>query len=274
MKKFRFIDIYYLLPVLLLGLTASPNIVGWRIGTVMLVSLVLAVVSANYLSARVSEIRRNLKGFKILDILLVFSLAVLVWQSTKINLDYTLAVLIYILMYTVYTQVNDESRIRVLLSPLIGLIFWSGIYLGLNQYAFSKIFRLALLEYLVVGSLLFAYLSNITSDFGILKDSTSQASVNHTNRQVSILFRLLLLAFVLLLGRNFQTEHVVLFVVLQLPVVYSYFLMNKAIQSYNLPDTKMKIQVFRQISIISLIVFLVYLFLDSTQVLQAVMGGY
>ena len=274
MKKFRFIDIYYLLPVLLLGLTASPNIVGWRIGTVMLVSLVLAVVSANYLSARVSEIRRNLKGFKILDILLVFSLAVLVWQSTKINLDYTLAVLIYILMYTVYTQVNDESRIRVLLSALIGLIFWSGIYLGLNQYAFSKIFRLALLEYLVVGSLLFAYLSNITSDFGILKDSTSQASVNHTNRQVSILFRLLLLAFVLLLGRNFQTEHVVLFVVLQLPVVYSYYLMNKAIQSYNLPDTKMKIQVFRQISIISLIVFLVYLFLDSTQVLQAVMGGY
>lgn len=274
MKKFRFIDIYYLFPVFLLGLTASPNIVGWRIGTVILVSLILAVPSTNYFSARALEVQKKPSRIKVLDFVFVILLGLLIWQSIKVSPEYTAAVLAFVLIYTLIGQPNKDSRYKVILSLVIGLIFWSGIYLGLNQYTINKLFRLSLLEYLIVGSILFAYLNRITTAFIISGESNWEAFFSHDYKQVGILYRLLLLVFVIFLWRYFQIEHLVMFIVSQLPVVYSFFLLNKPVQGKNQDATIIKLKVFRQVSVVSLNVFLVYLFLDSTQVLQAVMGGY
>ena len=143
MKLFKIRTSFYLLPIFFFVLSLSPNISGERIGLVLVSVYFLLVPGANYFSHRLSQLRTiDIKSdYSIKDLIAVIMLFGALCIGWSISWEYGLVQFLYLIF--IFLLGTEKVAVRWYLTHLAyGLIFYSLIYLGLNQYSFSILLSL------------------------------------------------------------------------------------------------------------------------------------
>jgi hypothetical protein len=267
---------FYLLPIFFFVLSMSPNMSGDRIGLVLVSVYFLLVPGANYLNERLRKLRSsNIKfTYSIKDFIAAIILFGAFYIGWGISWEYCLVQLIYVILIVLKEAKEEVQKVGVSLflsSAVYGLIFYCLIFIGLNQYSFSILFNTTnIVPALLVGIIIITtfYINEIVL--------ISDAEANSTNK----LTRVLLYLFSQVLAFS-----IYLYVVTEL--MYSaYFALALAIPFLLIVWDKTKINknstenIYRSLATvlwllpISQTLFFLYYFLERTQVLQAIKGGY
>lgn len=275
MKLFKIRTSFYLLPIFFFVLSLSPNISGDRIGLVLVSVYLLLVPVSNYSSYRLRRLRSsNIKfDYAIKDFISLIILLGAFYIGWSISWEYCIVQLLYLLLI-VFTDTKMELKKGVagyLIFVVYGTIFYSMIYLGLNQYSFSILFGLAnIVPAILVGTI-------IISTFYIDKLVVIASTENRNSNKLSLVL-LYLLFQVLAFGIYFyvatELKYVIYFALaMSFPFLFIIWDKNRVEKNATQNYARSLSAVLWSLPICQTL-FFVYYFLETTQVLQAIKGGY
>lgn len=275
MKLFTIKTSFYLLPIYFFVLSLSPNISGDRIGLVLVSVYLLLVPVSNYSSYRLRRLRSsNIKfDYAIKDFISLIILLGAFYIGWSISWEYCIVQLLYLLLI-VFTDTKMELKKGVagyLIFVVYGTIFYSMIYLGLNQYSFSILFGLAnIVPAILVGTI-------IISTFYIDKLVVIASTENRNSNKLSLVL-LYLLFQVLAFGIYFyvatELKYVIYFALaMSFPFLFIIWDKNRVEKNATQNYARSLSAVLWSLPICQTL-FFVYYFLETTQVLQAIKGGY
>ena len=278
MRAFKFNLSFYLLPVFFFVLAVSPNISGDRIGQVLFSVFVLLIPASNYLSTyptrRSSDSEPNKYSF--IDYLALFLFLAAIYLGWKISWQFNLLqglFLVSVLLFARQEKTPLPQFSWFLAKTIQGMLLFAVIYIGLNQYGYNNLLRIHIL--------LFAFLSIIIVLASLFIANLREYYLQHTVNielkplQINIiLIAMLWLFFAGFLTVTYSWYYAAFITLAILPtMVLSGRLFNniKGNKPIRLPLALLWLNI---ILASSLVVFFIYFFLDSTQVLQAILGGY
>lgn len=255
MKQFRYAYLFYPLPLVFIVLTGSANLSGPRIGQTLGTTLILFTI-LGYLHSRKS----GTKGWpkKLVDVLLVILVSSVALAGKNINLEFSFLIYMWPLLASVHPK---QSWMQLFTGLLQVIVLFCLIYFGINQYSVDNLLNLKILWLFVVFSLQYFF---IMTQFNRSQDHSEK-------KEPGVGYLVAITGLALYSSLVFDPGYLVGLIVLSAPSSYILFkLFNVAGKSKQAQYVKW----FRISSLVSLTIFDLYLFLDSTQVLQAVMGGY
>ena len=275
MKLFTIKTSFYLLPIYFFVLSLSPNISGDRIGLVLVSVYLLLVPVSNYSSYRLRRLRSsNIKfDYAIKDFISLIILLGAFYIGWSISWEYCIVQLLYLLLI-VFTDTKMELKKGVagyLIFVVYGTIFYSMIYLGLNQYSFSILFGLAnIVPAILVGTI-------IISTFYIDKLVVIASTENRNSNKLSLvlLYQLFqVLAFGIYFYVATELKYVIYFALaMSFPFLFIIWDKNRVEKNATQNYARSLSAVLWSLPICQTL-FFVYYFLETTQVLQAIKGGY
>ena len=280
MKNFNFSQIVNFLPVFFFVLAISPNISGDRIGLVLISVFILLIPSANYIAAnpeRKISSERDTK-YSLLDIVSLMMVIGAIYLGWLISWQFNLLQGLY--LFTVILISKQKSSISVDFKWFIarifqGLLLYAIIYLGLNQYSFNNLLRIHILLFSSLSTLIIItslYISSLC-DYYLLNEDDME------NRTLPIKIILLLIGLLLLAYGGFFTStyhwrYAGYFSLAVLPAILLSINLIRKIQSVKAVTLHVTLYWLNTVLALGLVIFFIYFFLDSTQVIQAILGGY
>ena len=280
MKNFNFSQIVNFLPVFFFVLAISPNISGDRIGLVLVAVFILLIPSANYIAAnpeRKISSERDTK-YSLLDIVSLMMVIGAIYLGWLISWQFNLLQGLY--LFTVILISKQKSSISVDFKWFIarifqGLLLYAIIYLGLNQYSFNNLLRIHILLFSSLSTLIIItslYISSLC-DYYLLNEDDME------NRTLPIKIILLLIGLLLLAYGGFFTStyhwrYAGYFSLAVLPAILLSINLIRKIQSVKAVTLHVTLYWLNTVLALGLVIFFIYFFLDSTQVIQAILGGY
>ena len=284
-KKFQFSESFYFLPVFFFTLAGSPNITGWRIGLVLISVFIFLMPSANFVAFAPKKKISSAGSiqFSFVDALALLMFFIAIYCGWEISWQFSLLQIIYVLLvvgFKVQRRASDSLSIRWIMTGLLqGGVIYSLIYIGLNQYSFSNLLRLHVLSSAILSSIMISANLQISelwhSDLSEIDKQEFKKEVTAKDiRWLIIIIVLLLAAFTLYFAYYFQWRYAGFLGLALLPSLFIQFYLLRQIKT---GKRKKVLVLFKRLNLVlsfSLIVFFIYFFLDSTQILQAILGGY
>ena len=258
MKQVRFSYLFYALPLVFFVLSGSPNLTGPRIGLTLAIIAILFIV-VSYLLYRTK--RKHPQQIKLADIIFVGIVIGCMIVGKAVNYEFILLMTVWLLLRWVSTF---WFKYRVIRRLIEGLLLFCIIYFGINQYDFTNLLNGRILWTALV--FLFQYFL-ISSQF---KQSVEVPLNKWINEMIWGYF-LALISLALFSWLMFDLSYLFYLVLITAPASYLIYKLSRS------ADGEPQVVLLRWFSILAtsgLIVYNTYLFLNSTQVLQAVMGGY
>lgn len=193
-----------------------------------------------------------------LDLLVAIIIAVSAIIGKNINLAFSLMVF----LWPISAYFNPEpGKLRLTSRVVQATLLFCLIYFGINEYNFENLLNSKVTGMIVVFVLQYLF---IAAQF-------SWNSNKSMSREIGMSFVLAILGLALYSAVAFEPKYLIALAVVSAPSFLSLF------RLVNIEDSQRQkrfIGWLRLLSITGLTLFNLYLFLDTTQVHQAVMGGY
>jgi len=267
---------FYLLPIFFFVLSVSPNISGDRIGLVLVSVYILLVPPANYFGWRLGKIVSTTgKPSYVMDIMALAVLIGALYIGWGISWQYWLMQMLFVALLAikgVIKRYRDTGLIWYLVVVIYAFLFYSLIYLGLNQYSFEILFRLNN----IIQALLTATVIVTIFHIDQISEAINRAE-NNINKKLAlslIYLFLQLLTFGIFFQITSEIKYAFYFaLVLTTPLVILIKIKNQ-IKNGTVNNTSRKIIASVWLLASFQTLFFLYYFLDTSQVLQAIQGGY
>lgn len=278
MRAFKFNISFYMLPVYFFALAISPNISGDRIGVVLLSVFILLIPAANYTAANIDKRTSVSAGTKysFIDFLALLLFVITIYLGWQISWQFNIAQILYFIMVLIASKqdrggfVGIKWTIGIL---LIGILLFSTVYLGLNQYGFNNLLRI----HIVLFSSLSALIVFSSLYIAKLREYYLLHTVDIELKPLKIIIGLLgfmWLAFAIFLTTTYTWQYAAYITLAILPSIVlatRLFMRTKSGKSTQITTGLLWINIKLATG---LVIFFIYFFLESTQVLQAILGGY
>ena len=193
------------------------------------------------------------------------------WQFTLLEGLYLFAVIL-ISNQDKYLSINVKWLAGRILQ---GLLLYAVVYVGLNQYGFNNLIRIHILLFSSLSTLIIItslYISNIR-DYYLLNEDDME-NLTQPIKIILLLIGLLLLAYGGFFITTYHWRYAGYFALAVLPAILLSINLIRKIQSMKAETLPVTLYWLNTILALGLIVFFIYFFLDSTQVIQAILGGY
>lgn len=283
-NKFNLIQIVNFLPVFFFVLAISPNINGDRIGLVLVSVFLLLIPSANYIAAN-PERRITSMGdinYSVLDFVSLVMVIASIYLGWLISWQFNLLQGLYLFTVIIISKRDRYLAVDIkwfIIRVLQGLLLYAIIYLGLNQYGFNNLFRIHIVLFSTLSTLIIIislYVSNIREYYlpdQIDKEFHPKIELRPL-KIILMLIGLLLLAYAGFFTTTYHWRYAGFFSLAILPAVLISIRLVRKIQSKKPVNLPVVLNWLNNVLAVSLVIFFIYFFLDSTQVLQAIRGGY
>lgn len=249
---------------------------GDRIGLVLVSVYILLVPGANYLSGRLRKLRSaNFKfDYSALDFVAIVILIGAFYIGWSISWEFCIVQLLFVIVTNL--RGNNEVVQRMgaswyMTGAFYGLLFYALIYLGLNQYSFSIMFSLANIVPAFLVMIIVIATFYIDALVGI---------ANTEDRGSNIFGRMLLflicqvLAFSIYFYVATELKYSAYFTLL-MAIPFLFIVWDKSRVAKNTTENISRtLNTALWLLPICQTLFFLYYFLETTQVIQAVMGGY
>lgn len=283
MRKFNLIISLYFLPVFFFTLAVSPNISGDRIGVVLLSIFLLLVPSANYLAAIPGK--RTSSGdikFSLINFLALLFFMVAIYLGWRISWQFNLSQVLYFIAVIIASK-QDRGvfpRINWAIANIIaGILLFITIYLGLNQYGFDNLLRAHIILFASLSTIIIIaslYVARLHKYYRLNKDEIEDLPqvVLRSVKIIMALLGLLLLTYAVFFITTYHWRYAGYFTLALLPAIIIIIGVFKRLSTGHTVKLTAALSWLNILLAICLVIFFIYFFLDSTQVLQAIMGGY
>ena len=284
---------FFLLPVFLFALAISPNINESRIIIVFIALHIFLYPASNGYNSYFDKDEKSIGGLKnppkvtkgLYYTALLFDM-VAIGMALLINLPFALMLLIYGLVSKAYSHPRVRIKKYALLSWFIAGLFQGAFtfimaYIGLNNYGFHVFEQAHVLLPGLLTSLMLWGSYPMTQIYQHEEDSkrgdntlSYKLGIKGTFYFTAAAFTIAVGAFIFYFMQYHKDKYALLFVLSMLPVViyfgYWYLKVHKDTGKADYSHTMW----LNAISALCLNIFFIYFFLDSSQVLQAIKGGY
>ncbi|GEM_PF-5894057 len=265
MAKKYFSTSFYFLPLFFLLLAGSPNIVGWRIGLVLAGIYLLLLPVGSYLTFNWRKRGMTADGtvtFSFIDFVVLVMFIVALNLGWQVNRTYNILQIVYLLYLLVVARWSQQGPLgigRWLIYFGQGVLLYALLFTGLNQYDFTHLMKGQNIIFALLCSLL-AMLSLLGGQLKKEYPTTERGNLT----PLLILQLITLVLFSVFFMVDYKLLYAVFFALALLPALVMALRPGRPVALGQLLVTQT----------ITLLVFFIYFFLDSTQVLQAVLGGY
>lgn len=284
MQKFKFLISIYFLPIFFFTLAISPNINSARIGLVLLSVFILLIPATNYIADNPGKRISNSGDIKysFIDSLALIMIILAIYLGWKINWQFSLLQGLYLFAVVLIARQERflSPDIKWFISKsLQGMLLFSTIYLGLNQYGFNNLLRAHIILFASLTTLIIIiglYIVNLREYSLLQKDelvSQPQKAVKPL-KIILILIILLLLAYAGFFTATYHWRYAGFIALALMPSILFAIILLKRFSSLQTVQMTAALQWLNIILSTCLVIFFIYFFLDSTQVLQAIRGGY
>ena len=252
MKQFRLVNIVYAFLLLFFVLTGSHNLNGERLGQTLGIAVILFLV-VGYINNRTKE----KKGW-IVDFLITLVVLTCAYQGLANSITLALLILFWPLLHTFHP---DAVKGKVLLITIQALVLFCILYFSINQYSFENLRNTRVL------GMIFVF---ICQYFFIATQFRWHKSIG-LNRDLGLSFVIALFSLAIYAWQMFGFKYSIYLLVAAVP---SFFFLFR-IASLETAQSQLSLVKYFRVSTLSVFsIYNFYLFLDTSQVLQAVMGGY
>jgi 1,4-dihydroxy-2-naphthoate octaprenyltransferase len=280
---------YFLLPIFLFSLAVSPNITMSKLGWTFFIVHFLLYPASNAFNSYFDKDEKSIGGLKnpppvntsLYYAALIFDLAAIILGYLKINPTFAIMLLIYGLVSKAYSHPSVRLKKYAVTSWLItgafqGLFSFVMCYVGINDYDVSSSWNAKVLY----GGLLTTVM--LWANYPMTQIYQHEEDAKHGDRTLSILlgirgtflftgalFALVTPAFFFYLRHYFHGKYAWIFLLALSPVIlyFGFWFMSARRDPRKADYTRtMWLNV---ISATCLSAYFIYLFLDSTQILQA-----
>jgi 1,4-dihydroxy-2-naphthoate octaprenyltransferase len=285
---------YFLLPIFLFSLSVSPNLNGGRIFWVFFIIHFLLYPASNAYNSYFDKDEKSIGGLKhpppvtpgLYYLALVFDLLAIVLGLIKLNLTFASMLLIYGLVSKAYSHPSVRLKKYAITSWIITGIF-QGVftfvmcYVGVNDFKIENSLRPEILIPGLLTSLMLWANYPMTQIYQHEEDAkrgdktlSFQLGIRGTFFFTAAFFSLAVAGFMYYFTNVFQKNYSLTFLVMVGPVLV-YFLYWFFITTKNLANADFKhTMLLNIISATCLNAFFIHVFLNSSQVIQAIQGGF
>lgn len=285
---------YFLLPVFLFALAISPNFNGSRIGWVFFILHLLLYPASNGYNSYFDKDEKSIGGLKnpppvhkgLYFLALTFDAVAVVLGYLTINLTFALMLLIYGLVSKAYS--HPSIRIKkyavtgwVITGVFQGLFTFIMCYIGINAFSLES----ALKPHVLVPGLLTSVM--LWANYPMTQVYQHEEDARRGDRTFSIMlgikgtfyfaavfFTLAMIGFVFYFRAYLELRYAFIFLAALAPVlVYFLIWFGQVFKNENMADYTRTMRL-NFISATCMNGFFIYLFLNSTQVIQALKGGF
>jgi 4-hydroxybenzoate polyprenyltransferase len=285
---------YFLLPVFLFSLCTSPNINGPRIAWVLFILHFLLYPASNGYNSYFDKDEKSIGGLKnpppvhqgLYFLALIFDALAIVLGFLKINLTFAAMLLIYGLVSKAYS--HPAIRLKkyaisgwVITGLFQGFFTFMMCYIGINDLPLEA----ALTPPVVIPAMLTSVM--LWANYPMTQVYQHEEDAKRGDRTFSLMlgikgtfyfaalfFAVATTGFVLYLNAFFQLKYAIIFIAALSPVlVYFFYWFNLVRRDESKADHQNTMRL-NFISATCLNGFFIYLFLDSSQVIQALQGGF
>lgn len=285
---------YFLLPIFLFSLSVSPNFNGSRIGWVFFILHFLLYPASNGYNSYFDKDEKSIGGLKnpppvhkeLYYLSLLLDVLAVALGYLMINLTFAVMLLIYGLVSKAYSHPSIRIKKYAIIGWAItgifqGLFTFVMCYMGINDFSLENSLNK---EVLIPGSLTCLMLwANypITQVYQHEEDAkrgdhtfSLMLGIRGTFYFAAIFFALTMIGFGLYLNMYFYMKYVIVFFAVLSPVLIFFLLwFTKVLKDTSNADYK-RTMWLNFISSTCMTGFFIYLFLHSTQVMQALRGGF
>jgi 1,4-dihydroxy-2-naphthoate octaprenyltransferase len=285
---------FFLLPIFLFSLSVSPNLNGPRIGWVFFILHFLLYPASNGYNSYFDKDEKSIGGLKnpppvnkgLYYLALVFDLAALILGYLKINLTFTIMLLVYGLVSKAYSHPAIRIKKYAITGWLITGIF-QGIftffmcYVGVNDLPLESALKTQLIFAGLLTSLMLWANYPLTQVYQHEEDAkrgdktfSRILGIKGTFYFASIFFALAMIGFVIYFQRYYEGRYAMLFLAVLAPVLLFFFYWFTKVLKNEQEADYTKTMWLNVISATCLNGFFIYHFLDASQVIQAIQGGF
>lgn len=285
---------YFLLPIYLFSLSISPNFSESRIIWVFVILHFFLYPASNAYNSYFDKDKGSIGGLKnpppvdkgLYYLAILFDGLALVLGLVKINLTFTMMLLVYGLVSKAYSH----PSIRLKKMPIVGWIvtgLFQGLftfamcYVGINNFSFENVLRSNVLVAGLLTSVMLWANYPMTQIYQHEEDAergdrtlSLQLGIRGTFYFVAVFFTIATLGFVYYFVNYSSDVYALYFLAALAPVLLYFSVWFLQVLRRSDAATYSKTMWLNVISATCLNVFFVYLFLDSSQVMQAIQGGY
>jgi hypothetical protein len=285
---------YFLLPVFLFSLSISPNLNQDRMLWVFIIVHFLLYPASNGYNSYFDKDEGSIGGLKnpppvnkgLYWLSLTLDALALIIGFVKINALFAVMLLIYGLVSKAYShpliRLKRMAYMGWLMAGLFqGLFTFMMCYVGINKFGLTNLWRPEVLVPGMLTSIMLWANYPMTQVYQHEEDQrrgditlSVRLGIMGTFYFVALVFALAFAGFIYYFNHFFELRYAVYFIIASLPIL-TFFLywFLRVRKDVSLADYRNTMRL-NFISATCLNIFFVYFFLDSTQVLQAVMGGY
>jgi 4-hydroxybenzoate polyprenyltransferase len=290
----RFPFSFFLLPIFLFSLSLSPNFNGARIGWVFVILHFLLYPASNGYNSYFDKDEKSIGGLKnpppvnkgLYFLSLSLDLLALVLGYLKINLTFAIMLLIYGLVSKAYSHPAIRIKKHAITGWVITGIF-QGIftfimcYVGVNDFDVENAFQPRVIFAGLLTSLMLWANYPLTQVYQHEEDSkrgdrtlSLMLGIKGTFYFASLVFAIAIIGFIIFFQQYFAVKHVIAFIVAILPILIFFLYWLKRVMGDVTAADYTKTMWLNSISATCLNTFFIYLFLDSSHVIQALQGGF
>ena len=285
---------FFLLPIFLFALSLSPNLNGPRIGWVFFILHFLLYPASNGYNSYFDKDEKSIGGLKnpppvntgLYYLALLFDAAALILGYLKINLTFALMLLVYGLVSKAYSHPAIRLKKYAITGWVVtgifqGIFTFMMCYVGVNDLALENTLKPQLMFAGLLTSLMLWANYPLTQVYQHEEDAergdktfSRMLGIKGTFYFASVFFAFAMIGFVIYFQHYYQGRYTIHFLIALAPVL-SFFiywfgkvLKNEAEADYT------KTMWLNVISATCLNAFFIYHFLDASQVIQAIQGGF
>lgn len=285
---------YFLLPVFLFSLCASPNLNGPRIGWVFFILHFLLYPASNGYNSYFDKDEKSIGGLKnpppvhrgLYFLSLVFDALALLLGFLMINPTFAVMLLIYGLVSKAYSHPSVRLKKYAITGWIItglfqGFFTFVMCYAGVNDLPLEAALTPTVIVPATLTSIMLWANYPMTQVYQHEEDAkrgdrtfSLMLGIRGTFYFAAVFFTLATIGFVLYLRSFFQLRYAIIFLAALSPVlVYFFYWFNLVRRDENQADHAHTMRL-NFISATCLNAFFIYLFVDSSQVIQALQGGF
>lgn len=274
--KFNVELTYSLLPVFFFVLSYSPNISGDRLGLVLFQVYVLLLPALHYIVYHGRNRFGHNGNFLFLDVVVLIMLMAAIYVGWRLSGEYLLMQIIFIVYAFFAMPMMLKSAIAIgyrhILVLVYSLLLYSIIFLGLNHYSVTVLFSLSHLLQVIMASTIVLMGFLLHQEF-VGKSKNTKKQLKITKRIVMNLMVMLMLFSVIFILTT-KWYYALAFMIVMLPSILMGFNLYRKTNTGLSSGFGKSVRRIKWLLASTLSVFFIYYFLDSTQVLQAILGGY
>ncbi|HEY0740418.1 MAG TPA: UbiA family prenyltransferase [Chryseosolibacter sp.] len=285
---------FFLLPIFLFSLSVSPNLNGPRMGWVFFILHFLLYPASNGYNSYFDKDEKSIGGLKnpppvntgLYYLALLFDAAAITLGYLTINLTFALMLLVYGLVSKVYSHPAIRLKKYAITGWVItgifqGIFTFMMCYVGVNDLALENTLKPQLIFAGLLTSLMLWANYPLTQVYQHEEDAkrgdntfSRMLGIKGTFYFAAAFFAIAMAGFVIYFQQYYQGRYTLTFLTALAPVLLFFFYWFAKVLKDRSEADYTKTMWLNIISATCLNAFFIYHFLDASQVIQAIQGGF